>query len=119
MAARFDYFPRAVHEPWSEVAEHPDLSLDVERKLLLIYPYAMYFYVKKGNRDLHQLLLNGLELAIADGSFDQLFYSNPMIKSAVEKTQFNQRVVMRIDNPAMHPETPLARAELWLDVAHL
>ena len=71
--SRFDYFPRAVHEPWTEVAEHSELALDVERNLLLIYPYAMYFYMKQGNSRLHQLLMQGLELAIADCSFDKFF----------------------------------------------
>lgn len=36
--SRFDYFPGAVHEPWSEVASYPDLELQVEENLLLIYP---------------------------------------------------------------------------------
>ncbi|WP_338291434.1 diguanylate cyclase [Planctobacterium marinum] len=116
---RFDYFPRAAHEPWSEVKAHPDLSLQVEKKLLLIYPYAMYFYLKKSSLELHETLSSGLELAIADGSFDELFFSNPMIKSAVEESDFSQRTVMRIANPDMHPDTPIERAELWLDVASL
>lgn len=116
---RFDYFPRAVHEPWSEVSNHPDLPLEVENNILLIYPYAMYFYIAKSNDELHATLTRGLEAAIADGSFNQLFYSHPMVKSAVEKTQFNQRVVLRISNPSMHPDTPVDRPELWLDVENL
>ena len=117
--SRFDYFPRAAHEPCSEVKEHAQLPLTVEQRLLLIYPYAMYFYVKKDNHRLHQMLLSGLEKAIEDGSFDELFYKHPMIRSAVEKTKFAQRITMRIDNPAMHPETPTYRPELWLDIQRL
>lgn len=117
--SRFDYFLRAAHEPWSEVEEHAQLPLTVEQRLLLIYPYAMYFYVNKDNEKLHHTLLSGLEKAIKDGSFDGLFYNHPMIKSAVEKTKFAHRITMRIDNPAMHPETPLSRPELWLDIQRL
>lgn len=117
--SRFDYFPRAVHEPWSEVSNHPDLPLTVEKRLLLIYPYAMYFYIRKDNEALYNLLATGLEAAIADGSFDELFFSSPMIKAALQQTEFSQRIVMRIDNPDMHPDTPISRPELWLNVSEL
>lgn len=59
---RFDYFPRAVHEPWAEIEKWPDLNLEVEDKLLLIYPYAMYFYVQKNNHSLHKKIEEGLSL---------------------------------------------------------
>ncbi len=116
---RFDYFPRAAHEPWSEVADRPDLNLGVEKRILLIYPYAMYFYVGKTDLEMHARLTQGLEMAIADGSFDALFFSNSMVRAAVEKTNFRERIVMRIDNPAMHPDTPLDRPALWLDIENL
>lgn len=117
--SRFDYFPRAVHEPWNELASRKDLDLTVEEKLLLIYPYAMYFYVQKGNTELHRKLERGLELAIADGSFDDVFFSNSMVKSALSQAKLSERLVLRIDNPDMHPETPLDRPELWLDISKL
>lgn len=116
---RFDYFPRAAHEPWSEVKAHPELGLAVEKKLLLVYPYAMYFYLRKDSLELQGTILQGLERAISNGSFDALFYANPMIKSAVEESHFSQRVVMRIANPDMHPDTPVNRPELWLDIEKL
>ena len=116
---RFDYFPRAVHEPWAEIASMPNLNLKVEEKLLLIYPYAMYFYVQKNNHTLHAKLEKGLEAAIADGSFDALFFNNTLIKDALNRTNLNNRRVLRIANPEMHPDTPVNRPELWLDVRSL
>ena len=116
---RFDYFPRAVHEPWNELASRPDLNLSVEEKLLLVYPYAMYFYVRKDNIDLHKKLEKGLELAISDGSFDEIFFNNDLVKSALEKAQLGDRRVLRISNPDMHPDTPINRPELWLDISKL
>lgn len=65
------------------------------------------------------MLLSGLEKAIEDGSFDEVFYNHPMIRSAVEKNKIAQRITMRIDNPVMHPETPTSRPELWLDIQRL
>lgn len=116
---RFDYFPRAIHEPWSEVASRPELNLVVEENIMLVYPFTMYFFVKKGNQELHDKLYNGLEMAIADGSFDELFYNNQQIKDAINKTNIKNRTVIRVPNAAMHPDTPLDRKEFWLDTNSL
>ncbi|MCG6201678.1 transporter substrate-binding domain-containing protein [Psychromonas antarctica] len=116
---RFDYFPRAIHEPWSEIEERPELNLAVEKKLMLVYPFAMYFFVAKDNQALHDKLYQGFEMAIADGSFDELFFSNQLIKDALSKTNIKNRTVIKIANPAMHPDTPIDRKEFWLDATRL
>lgn len=116
---RFDYFPRAVHEPWSEVASRPELGLTVEKNLMLVYPFAMYFYVAADNQKLHDLIYEGFEAAIADGSFDELFFNNKMIKDVLEQAKLSTRTIIRIDNPFMHPDTPYDRKEFWLDVINL
>ncbi|WP_369434535.1 substrate-binding periplasmic protein [Psychromonas sp. MME1] len=116
---RFDYFPRAIHEPWSEVASRPELNLTVEKNIMLVYPFAMYFFVEKNNQALHEKLTQGFEMAIADGSFDELFFSNQQIKDALSKTHFKNRIIIKIPNGAMHPDTPIDRPELWLDPTSL
>lgn len=116
---RFDYFPRALHEPWSEVASRPALNLTVEKNIMLVYPFAMYFYVAKDNQALHDKLYQGFEMAIADGSFNQLFFANQMIKDALNKSNLKNRTVIKIANPTMHPDTPINREEFWLDPTSL
>ena len=114
---RFDYFPRAVHEPWVEVNRFPELNLVIDENVMLIYPFAMYFYVKKDNQSLHDLIYNGFNTAIEDGSFDDLFFSNPMIQDVLTKANLKQRTILRIDNPALHADTPLDKKAYWLDVS--
>lgn len=116
---RFDYFPRAVHEPWSEIAARPELDLAVENHLLLIYPFAMYFHVAPNNQMLHDLIYQGFEAAIQDGSYDQLFFNNSMIRTVLNQAKLRKRTVIRIDNPFMHPDTPYERKEFWLDLINL
>lgn len=118
-SGRFDYYSRAVHEPWVELKERPELDLTIEKNILIIYPYAMHFYVHKNNVPLKAYLERGLELAIADGSFDELFFNHPMIKKAIEDTGFKRRTIIHISNPFLHEDTPLHRKELWLDVENL
>ncbi|WP_440906598.1 diguanylate cyclase (plasmid) [Catenovulum sp. SX2] len=113
---RFDYLPLGVHEPWDEVHRRDGLSLAVEQNILLIYPMPMYFFVAKDNAALRDLIERGLETAIADGSFDQLFYNAPHVKNALDKANLAARTVIRIPNPNLHQATPLDRPELWLQL---
>lgn len=113
---RFDFFPRALHEPWSEVASRPELNLTVEQKHLLVYPFALYFFVHKSEQQLGERLHAGLMKSVADGTYDQLFYNHPVIKETLSRSALNERLVHRLANPDMTPETPTHDPRLWLNV---
>jgi len=111
---KIDYFPRALHEPWGELQQFGSAELAVERNLLLVYPYPMYFFVAPDNQPLHDQISRGLEMAIEDGSFDALFYSHPTIQAILARANLGQRKILRLINPYLSPETPFYRRELWL-----
>lgn len=113
---RFDYFPRAVHEPWSEYSRDDSLKLAVETDIMLVYPMPLYFFTGKNNIRLASTIENGLRRGIADGTFDRLFLANPAIRSALERTDVANRKVFRINNPTLSPETPLDDKSLWFDI---
>ncbi|AWB65565.1 diguanylate cyclase [Saccharobesus litoralis] len=113
---RFDYFPRAVHEPFSEVASRQDLNLVVEPDLMLVYPLPLYLFVGKNNTELATDIRVQLERTIADGSFDDFFFSHPLVRDVLKKAHVKDRRVFKIDNPHLSAETPLQRPELWLDI---
>ncbi len=110
---RIDYIPRALSEPWVEVAQRPEFGLQVEPTLMLYYPTANYFFVQQRNGALAERLERGLENAIADGSFDELFYHHPSHRLAFERSQLSRRRVLTLDNPLLPERTPLDRPELW------
>ncbi len=110
---RIDYIPRALNEPWVEVAQRPTLDLQVEPTLLLYYPTASYFFVRKQNKALAERLEQGLENAIADGSFDELFLRHPSHRLVFEQAQLSRRRLLILDNPLLPKGTPLDRPELW------
>lgn len=116
---RFDAFPRGVQEPWSEVNSVTGLELEVEKRIMLVYKMPFYLFVNKNNQKLAQDLELGLNRALADGSFDKAFFSDPAIRSAVEKADLKNRLVFQLENPQMPKETPVDRPELWLDVNNL
>lgn len=110
---RFDYLPRAINEPWEELALRPDLGLAVEQGLMLYYPTAEYFFVRRDNNALAERIELGLHRAIADGSFDKLFREHPVNANAFGKANILERRIIRLNNPLLPPETPFDQAELW------
>jgi len=117
--ARFDAFPRGVHEPWTEVSSRPHLELTVEKNLVLKYMMPYYIYVTPGKHILAKQITQGLESAIADGTFDRYFFSDPQVKSALELSKLKDRRIYSIDNPNLPKSTPVNRPELWLDISSL
>ena len=116
---RFDAFPRGVQEPWAELASHPDLPLGVEKHIMLVYRMPFYFFTSKKNRALAEDLELGLNRAIADGSFDKVFFDEPMVKDVLVRANLEQRLVFNLKNPTLPAATPLERSELWLDLKQL
>jgi len=109
---RFDYFPRSVMEIWDEQAINTD-SLEVEPHLALHYFYDSYFMVNRKNTMLARDIREGLEKAIADGSFDKLFLQH--FGERLRKARLDKRTVIELRNPLLTPETPSNRPELWYD----
>lgn len=113
---RFDAFSRGVHEPFGELASHPDLKdLTVEKSLMLVYRMPFYLFANKQNKALANDLEAGLNAAIADGSFDQTFFGDPSVQDVLAKANMKNRRSFFLDNPTLHKDTPLDRKELWFD----
>jgi ABC-type amino acid transport substrate-binding protein len=112
---RFDAFPRGAHEPWSEIEKRPELDLVVEPHIKLIYRLPFYIFVTPQKPDLAKALENGLKIAIEDGSFDHLFYNDPLVKNAFRLAKLDQRTPIFIDNNYLHELTPIEDKSLWLE----
>src|SRR5690606_30131806 len=110
---------RGIHEPWYEMKVRPDMKLAVEDNLLLIYKMPAYFFVAQDNAQLHREIENGLEQAIRDGRFEQYFFASPLIRQMLTEANIKNRRAFYLDNPALPPETPVDRKELWLDPLEL
>lgn len=116
-AGRFDYFPRGVNEAFSEISSRqnnlPDL--EVENSLALYYPFPVYFFVNKENKDLADRLEKGLLKAIDDKSFNQLFDKH--FRSYIKMAKFKERKVFTLKNPTLPEKTPFDNKKLWLDIS--
>ena len=116
-AGRFDYFPRSILEIRDETAVAGKQQLVVEDKVLLYYPAAIYFFVNKKDSVLANAIEAGLNKAMADGSFDALFYER--FGDVIKRANLRGRVAIALNNPLLPAATPLGRKALWLDVNNL
>lgn len=115
---RCDYFPRSVFEGPSEVArfakEYPDLMFSTD--VLLKYPYAMYFFVKKNNEVLANRLHKGLTALAISGQLQAFMQQHPVSRHVFPLSQFSQSLVFELPNPVLPPATPLTISEFWLQL---
>lgn len=107
-----DFFPRGITEIWNEQSVAKKMNLVVEQNLAIQYPAAYYFFVAKTNLRLKNAIEKGLNIAIADGSFNQIFHKH--FGELLTKAKLNKRTVFTIPNPLLPPQTPLNQEELWL-----
>ena len=112
---RFIYFPRSVIEVWQELATHSQKGFVVENHILLHYPTALYYFVKKDNVQLAADIQTGLEAAIADGSFERLFIK--FHQTSIERAKMSERKLFQLTNPDLPADTPLEQSHLWFNIA--
>lgn len=106
-----DYFPRGVLEIWTELDNLGSTTLAVEQNLVIHYPTAYYFFVNDANPALARELQKGLDAAIADGSFDQLF--NRYFGDYLLRARLDRRRAISLTNPQLPEQTPLKKARYW------
>lgn len=110
-----DMFPRSIIEVFGELAQ-PELTkaLVIEPNFVLQYPAATYFFVNQRDVILGRLLTTGLEMAVADGSFDKLF--NATYLDMLQQLGLNKRTLLTLKNPLLPINTPLADKALWYQI---
>jgi len=115
---KFDYLPRGINEAWDEVLIHQNKNLVVEETILIHYPAPIYFFLNKRDTKLADRIERGLNIALKDGSFDELFNAGPANIKRFRKLNILERKVLNLPNPLLPPETPLNAKQLWYDPMH-
>jgi hypothetical protein len=106
---RVDYFPRGIAEIWQEADRYHD-KLEVEPGVVLRYPSALYYFVRKGNEKLAEAVTAGLDKMIADGSFHKLFMG--YYGAGLKRANVRHRRIYDIANPLLPDGIPAARQSL-------
>lgn len=112
---RFDFFPRAIHEPWAEVRKYSQYNLAVDENIVLRYKVPFYIFVLKENVELHKYLSEGMEELTQSGRHREMFFQQPDIREALQKSNLANRTMIELENPNLTKQTPLDRPELWFN----
>jgi ABC-type amino acid transport substrate-binding protein len=113
---RFDAFPRGCTEIGNEFADRTGKIQDlrIEDSLVIYSPLPIYFWFSRTPEGLALAARaeKGLRAMIADGSHDRMVrdYFRPYLKAL----KFDQRRLIRLDNPFVKTATPKTNPELWL-----
>ena len=111
---RIDFFPRSIVEIWGELNGQANLDIVVERTTALVYPTAIYYFVRKENTTLYEDVQRGLRASIEDGSFEILF--NDFHLPLIQKANLAERRFFKLNNPLLPAETPLEDPKLWFSI---
>lgn len=112
---RGDMLFRSVIAGWSEKQEQLKYGLELDSKLVVRYPCAVYFFVHKDNPTLAESISVGLEAAIDDGSFDDIFFL--MLNPVLAESRLEKRVILDIENPFVSRGMPLDDRRLWYSLS--
>ncbi|ALZ75234.1 hypothetical protein [Rheinheimera sp. F8] len=115
---RCDYFPRSIFEgPVEQKAfqlQYPDLEFS--SSVLLHYPFAMYFFVKKDNYTLASRLEKGLEQLAQSGELLRFLQQHQIARQVFPLSRFAQSLVFHLDNPLLPANTPLQQTAYWFSM---
>ena len=104
---RFDAFSRDINEIQGELDQYSKElpGLAIESSLLLRYPAARYFFVRKtqSGLELRARLEAGLEMMKKDGSLDTLFIKHR--GEQIAKFSLTNRRIIELSNPDMQADT--------------
>ncbi|MFZ6760491.1 substrate-binding periplasmic protein [Undibacterium sp. Ji50W] len=112
-AGRFDAFTRGLNEAYLEIEKHKAQfpQLMTEKSKALYFPYPVYFWVNKDNKQLASRIERGLKLALADGSFRQLFESYHA--KEIKQLASERRQVIKLANPVLPAGTLEPDTRWW------
>ena len=107
---RIDFLPLGANEIYPLLDARRDRlpDLTVEKDLCLVYPWGLFFFVRKDRNDLAEAIESGLQAALADGSFEAVFRNHAWLKAAMGKARLRERILIHIDNPLLTKATQQA-----------
>ena len=109
------YFSRGVTEVFSEYHDRKTKmpNLVVEKRILLEYKIAVFFFVNRSNTELANIIKTGFLNGYEDGSYQRFFYNHPLIKRSMKQANLNKRTKIEIPNPFLSPETEAIPKQYW------
>lgn len=109
-------FLRGVTELNNELsnAKQKTKNVVLDPFLIILYPFAGFFYVNPDNTNLAYLIEEGFMAAIQDGSYQDLLASELLTPSFRSMLKLRDRKVIYLDNPDIQSSLDGVDEGLWL-----
>jgi hypothetical protein len=116
-AGRCDYLPRGLFEAAPELEQRKlrYRGLQIYDKVLIHYPFAVYFFVSPDNEYLAQWITKGLENMISNGQFQQFMETHLlMIHLFPLQEKVSPKFIFDIPNPLLPEATDYKNSRYWI-----
>ncbi|MER2492484.1 hypothetical protein [Catenovulum sediminis] len=114
-AKRCDYFPRAYHDGYNEVSVRKNRypNLVHYEKIVLHYPFAVYFFTPKSKETLAAWIEDGLNAMIENGEFLRHMQSHLLTAHIFPLEQSADVRYINIPNPSLPEDTDWKNKKYW------
>ena len=115
-AGRCDYFPRGINEVYAEVSHISRNDLMIYERIILNYPFPMYFFVSRDNPRLAERLTKGMEQLAASGELLTFLQQHPTTRDIFTLSRLSNSWIIPLHNPLLPELTPLTDRRLWIEL---
>lgn len=114
-ASRCDYFPRAYHDIENELLNIKGLYPDLieYNRILLHYPFAIYFYTNKSNEILARWIEEGLEELSEKGAIEKLMVKHPLTAHIFPLKDEAHTLYLPLQNSLLDPKSKITDRQYW------
>lgn len=112
---RIASYARAVSEPFAEVAARADEmpNLEIDQHVMIVYPFDVFYFLNKQDKERYDVLMQGLMRAYEDGSFMAYFENHPFVKSVFKEANIDNRLRFDISNPLLPADIAAIPDRFW------
>lgn len=115
-AKRGDYFPRGIHDIKNELGSVQSLYPDLIKydRLLMHYPFAVYFYTNQSNEVLAQWIETGMKSLSTKGAIEKLMKAHPLTAHVYPLNDESETIYVTLSNPLQPADDDVNDERLWI-----
>ncbi|MCU4674111.1 transporter substrate-binding domain-containing protein [Catenovulum sp. 2E275] len=114
-AGRCDYFPRGFHDAGNDVvirqSKFPDLMS--YSRILLHYPFAVYFFTKKESTELTKWIEDGMTILAETGQIEALMQKHALTAHIYPLSKDQTQLYLQLKNPLLPADTDYKNPLFW------
>jgi len=83
-------------------------------KIMLYYPFPMYFFTSKNNLELARKIEDGLKMIIENGEFEKYIKAHETTKHLYPLDKWKDKTIYKLNNPILPKDTDFKNPKYWI-----